>query len=608
MPATALGEAQVKYSDLMVEWLVGYGYTHCFFVAGGNSMHLLDAVRRQMTCIPVVHEVTAGIAAEYFNESGGAGLAFVLVTAGPGMTNLVTALAGAFLESRDLLVLGGQVKAVDLARGAVRQRGIQEVDGVAIAGPVTVIAERIEQPVARDVFLAWVDRGRRPRKGPVFLEVCLDAQATMVDRAARDTPVPAGVETAKLSSPGHSSDVLVAVSAVRAALDLARRPVLLIGGGVSRVVADRVLPKLRELAVPAMTTWNAADRFGADEGFYVGRPNTWGQRSANVILQQADLVIALGSRLGLQQTGFNWKGFAPLARVFQVDVDEAELTKGHPRLDRTFAADADAVLEGIAEAGLPRLGEWLEFCRDVRRLLPVVEASNVTGPGYVCPYQFVADLSARCTPDDVIVPCSSGGAFTVTMQTFRQRRGQVIITDKGLASMGYGLGGAIGGALAHPGRRTVLIDGDGGFAQNVQDLATVVVNGLQVKIFLFSNEGYSSIRMTQRNYFGGQYLGCDTSTGLGFPHWPTLFESFGIPVLELDASGVSTDGFDGLFEASGPAAFVVPVDPEQTYYPKIASRVTAAGGMESQPIHLMSPDLTPSLARRVLLHIGPLEE
>ena len=172
----------VKYSDLVAEWLEAEGYTHCFFVAGGNIMHLLDGVRRRLTCVPFVHEVAAGIAAEYFNETAGGAKAFVLVTAGPGLTNLVTALAGAFLESRELLVLGGQVKREDLASGGIRQRGIQEIDGVAIAGPVTLRSVRIERPIPRDELLGYVRAGTGRRPGPVFLELCLDAQGAHVDR------------------------------------------------------------------------------------------------------------------------------------------------------------------------------------------------------------------------------------------------------------------------------------------------------------------------------------------------------------------------------------------------------------------------------------------
>jgi acetolactate synthase-1/2/3 large subunit len=192
------------------------------------------------------------------------------------------------------------------------------------------------------------------------------------------------------------------------------------------------------------------------------------------------------------------------------------------------------------------------------------------------------------------------------MQTFQQKRGQIIVNDKGLASMGYGLSGAIGAAFAHPDQRTVLLEGDGGFAQNLQELATVAVNDLNLKMFLFVNEGYASIRMTQRNYFSGSYLGCDTSTGLGFPNWVALFEAFGIPMVEIDADGLAGPAVQEAMNRCGPVGFLVPVDPEQTYYPKISSRITASGSMESQPLHLMSPDLPPELASRVFRYLNPV--
>src|ERR1700712_1172704 len=185
----------IKYSDLLADWLVSLGYTHCFFVAGGNIMHLLESCSRRFTCVPVVHEVAAGIAAEYFNEvhlgpNGGA-KAFAMVTAGPGLTNIVTALAGAWLESRELLVIGGQVKVSDLSRSKVRQRGIQEIDGVAIAKPITERSELIETVIDQSTFAALTRSGTHGRKGPVFLELPLDIQGAQVDAETLNTPVPA---------------------------------------------------------------------------------------------------------------------------------------------------------------------------------------------------------------------------------------------------------------------------------------------------------------------------------------------------------------------------------------------------------------------------------
>jgi acetolactate synthase-1/2/3 large subunit len=592
----------MNYATVTVDWLHELGYTHCFFVAGGNIMHLLNAARHRMTCIPFVHEVAAGIAAEYHNEAGPAhGRAFVLVTAGPGVTNVLTAMAGAWLESRELLVLAGQVKRSDLALGEVRQRGIQEIDGVAMAAPVSVVSERLDEPWERARFAAAVERGRSGRKAPVFLEYPLDVQGIPIDARARtlldEAPAP-------IASPDsfvrRANDALPEVIG---RIRDAARPVVLIGGGVSRSAVNEIADAFEAADVVLMTTWNGADRIDSRSANYGGRPNTWGMRYANVLIQQADLVVALGTRLGLQQTGFNWQAFAAGAKVVQFDIDEAELRKGHPRVDLAIVGDADTALRRIVEADLGDHSPWLEYARMVRKRLPVAEPDNVTAEGYLDPYRFVEQLSDSAGSNDIIVPCSSGGAFTTMMQAFAQRQGQTVITNKGLAAMGYGLSAAIGASLAHPDRRTILVEGDGGFTQNLQELATVDVNRLNLKIFIYANEGYASIRMTQRNYFDGAYIGCDTKSGLGFPHWGELFAAYGIPVLLLDETGLETPGCDKLMALEGPAAFVVPIDPEQTYYPKITSRVTANGSMESSPLHLMTPDLPEAIAMETMRYL-----
>jgi acetolactate synthase-1/2/3 large subunit len=593
-----MSDRAVKYADLVAEWLEELGYTHCFFVAGGNIMHLLDGVRKRMTCVPFVHEVAAGIATEYFNASDGDGRAFALVTAGPGLTNVVTALGGAWLESRELLLLGGQVKSSDLARGQVRQRGIQEIDGRDIAAPLCKAAITLEEPIDRAQFAELVELSRTPRRGPVFLEFCLDVQGAPVDRdelESRPSAPPPALPCAR------EEDVV----RVRELLEQARRPLLLIGGGVSRGAALAALPLLRASAVPVMTTWNGIDRIDRADPNYFGRPNTWGQRSANIISQSADVLVALGTRLGLQQTGFNWQEFVPHGKVVQVDIDRAELAKGHPRVDVAIHADADDLLPRLLDGLVldPSVDAWRAFAREVIELLPLSEAANAHADGYLDPFDWVLELSELCTADDVVIPASSGGANSVSLQVFQQKRGQPIVTDHGLAAMGYGLSGAIGAALGHPGRRTVLIEGDGGFAQNFQELGTVAVNALPLKCFIVANEGYASIRSTQRNYFGGDYVGCDTSTGLGFPDWIKLFTAFDIPSIELRSGWSDDPGFRNLWESPGPAGFVVPVDPEQSYFPKISSRVTATGSMESNPLHRMSPELPDDLAAVVLRHL-----
>ncbi len=581
-----------KYSDLLAEWLVSLGYTHCFFVAGGNIMHLLESCSRRLTCIPVVHEVAAGIAAEYMNEVHLGPKAFALVTAGPGLTNIITAMGGAYLESRELLVIGGQVKVSDLARGEVRQRGIQEIDGVAIARAVSVRSVLMAEVVDQPAFAALTRSGEQGRKGPVFLEVPLDVQGAQVDEHALNR----GNAAAKtLFEQLSASDIESVAQRVRSA----KRPVFLLGAGIDRETARDLQDELAHASIPLMLTWNAMDRLGADHPMYFGRPNTWGMRYANILLQQADLLVALGTRLSLQQTGFNWQQFVPAGEIVQVDCDAAELTKGHPRVAVPLCGDANLMLESLLELGLGAHAEWVDFCRGVRGLLPLVEPVNQTGSGYLNPYQFADKLSPLCNKNDLVIPCSSGSAFTVMMQTFAQTHGQRIVTNKGLASMGYGLSGAIGAAFAGKGRRTILVEGDGGFTQNLQELGTVAANQLNLKIFIFDDNGYASIRMTQKNYFGGRYVGCDTETGLGIPKWELLFPAYSIPVMRIGPGFENNASFRAAFETPGAHAFLVHIDPSQTYFPKISSRVTESGSMESNPLHRMTPDLDEATAQQV---------
>lgn len=589
----------MKYSDVVFQWLKRSGYSHCYFVAGGNIMHLLNSARQTMTCVPVVHEVAAVVAAEYHNAtitSGKVakpkGRAIALVTAGPGLTNALTGLAGAWLESRELLLLGGQAKVADLASSGLRQLGIQEVNGVAMAAPVCKRSLCLREPLEQQAFLAEVSSGWQSRPGPVFLEFPLDVQALQVPDAWV-----AGIDEANSNNADDVGPVIDSdmVHSLAASIAAAERPVLLLGGGISCVTAQQLEPQLASLGLPVMTTWNGADRYGAEHSNYFGRPNTWGQRYSNLLIQQSDFLVAIGSRLGLQQTGFNWQEFVPAGKVIQVDIDRAELAKVNPKLHLGIEGNANDFIQQLLSYDLGSHPDWLAYCSDVKTRLPLSEACNITPVGYLNPFEMVIKLSKLCNASDHIVPCSSGGAFTVMMQAFELQQGQTMITDKGLASMGYGLSGAIGTSIADPDVRTVLVEGDGGFTQNLQELATVAVNNLNLKMFLFCNNGYASIRMTQKNYFDGAYMGCDVSSGLGFPDWSKLAEAYGIDCFELEENWWDAERFDQLWNHQGPALFLVPLHPEQTYSPKIASRISANGGMESNPLHRMSPDLDQEL-------------
>lgn len=592
-----------KYSDQLAEWLVEEGYTHCFFVAGGNIMHILDSLRTRMNCIPFVHEVGATIGAEYFNASrdDNHGKAFALVTAGPGITNAITGIAGAWQESRELLVIGGQVKAQDLSRGQVRQRGIQEIDGVELVSSISKVAVLIDKPVAKREFVNWIRTGSTARMGPVFLEICLDVQAA---NCVTDNVVIASTTDDEIDElPSANQEQIQNVSQL---ISKSERPVFLIGGGINRETLRKLDEKLTNLNIPIMTTWNGSDRIDNNHSLYAGRPDTWGQRSANILIQQSDLVIALGARLSIQQTGFAWEEFAPVASIVQVEIDPAELSKGHPKVDIAICADANRFTYDLLEIAEPpgdQIKDWVSFVKEVRLLISFNDIHNITGAGFVDPFEFANQLSDVAGPNDILLPCSSGGAATVSMQTFRLQGKQKLVGNKSLASMGYGLSGAIGAALANPDVTVFLNEGDGGIAQNLQEFGTLAATRANVKVFVWANHGYASIRMTQRNYFKGAWVGCDSETGLGLPEWDLLARAYGIPYMKMTVDGLNDPNLLKFLSTDGPSLIEIPIDPEQTFYPKITSSVQPDGSMKSNPLHLMSPDLPEHLSKTVFKYL-----
>ena len=577
--------------DQFLDRLVDEGYTHCFFLAGGNIMHLLNGARTRFDTRPFVHEVGACIAAEYFNMVSPDSKAFVLVTAGPGLTNLMTGLAGAWLESRELLVVGGQVKSQDLSRGQVRQNGIQEIDGVTLASSVTSLSRRIESQSDSEEF--WEAFSRLDgRKGPVFVEWCLDTQARSFDNDAALNEDVASPKPFKLPLGEDMQEV-------SHMLQGAERPLLLIGSGLNREGFRSNLRKLEELGIPMLFSWNAADYLASDHPLYFGRPNTWGQLHSNLILQQCDLLISVGARLGLQSTGFAWEGFVPIGKVVQIDVDADELRSGHPKKALTIKADAMSFLSELLALELD--GDWREwraFSARVRDLCPKPSTVSSRNSRFIQPQSLMEKFGSLIPRNSQITPSSSGGAFTVSMQCLELTSEMRLISNKGLASMGYGLSGAIGMAIANPALPTICIEGDGGFAQNIQELGTVAKNNLNLKIFVFANGGYASIRMTQRNYFDGAWVGCDSSTGLGLPELAKLADAFGLNYLKLDTKSWESQVTDA-FQDPGPLLVEVPIDPEQSYLPKIGSKVAANGGMISNPLHRMEPQLDAEIRKVV---------
>ena len=593
----------MKYSDYFIESLVKAGYTHCFFVGGGNVMHLLESARTRMECIAVVHEVSAGIAAEYFNVANRENnkRAFALVTAGPGITNLVSAIAGSWLESRELLIVGGQARTEFMTNSAVRQIGHQQINGKGIVDPISKYSETFLKPISENEISSLCNLSKSGRKGPVFLEICLDVTAMEV--SLDDLNAESTVSDA-LTAPAIEEFTREQISSIKNLLTEAERPLFLIGGGLEFSFFKEKLEHLRELGIPIATTWNAADYLDSGDLLFAGRPNTYGMRWANSVIQQSDLVISIGARLGLQQTGFNWESFVPIGKIIRIDIDQHELEVSHPNSELSINIEAKAGLESILKLteefrNKNKFATWLEFINFVRGELPTVEKATYQFSEYVNPFELVDELGGLLSKQDSVIPCSSGGSYTSMMQAFSQKQGQLMTNNKGLASMGYGLAGAIGTAVANGSGRTILVEGDGGFAQNLQELGTVKNRNLNLKMFIFSNLGYASIRVSQKAYFNGAYIGCDEATGVGLPDWIQLFKAFNIPAVEITSNLLGNVEALDLLKQKGPAAFIVKIHPDQSYLPKVTSKIFSDGKMRSNPIHLMDPPLSTEISESV---------
>jgi acetolactate synthase-1/2/3 large subunit len=606
----------MNVSEMMAQELKSLGYSHCFYLAGGNIMHLIAAFSQHFVMIPVIHEVTATIAVDNFNELASRShlenprKAFALVTVGPGLTQAVTGIVGSYIDGRQLLVIGGQVKSVDLKKTIERQRGMQEVDGVTLIKPYTKLARRIDGPISREEFRLLASESWKNRKGPIFIEVCLDIQGgKFLDENLFST------ESKVLNNNQENQKFVelqnrLNLNELQKCIVNSKRPMLLIGGGVSLSERD-LRPLLEKWGMPVATTWNASDRIAANSKFYGGRPNWWGQRWANFLIQQCDLLIVVGSSLGYHQTGFNIHEFAPHAKIVHVDIDTHTLSRLGSRNPLTIQSDANEfLLEGFTSCFNDpknlnaRWSNWLMYVQFLREKLPLIESSTELNHNiFLNPYEFIHDLNTNYECDLNIVPCSSGGACTSSMQVIEQRSGDLLVLSKGLGSMGYGIPAAIGAAFSND-RMTLCIEGDGGVLQNIQDLGTIVNNNLPIKLFVLSNEGYASIRGTQEKYFKNKVFGCDSRSGVGLPKLESIAEGFGMEYQKISKIEYVTGEWKEKLRERKPTLFEVFVSPHQVFYPRIESSIQDTGEMVSNPIHKMFPELDFSLEESVSKYIA----
>lgn len=586
--------ALIKVSDYLAKRVADLGVRHVFMISGGGAMHLNDSFgkidRLQYICNH--HEQASAIAVEGYariNENIGV----AIVTSGPGGTNTLTGVLGAWLDSIPALFLSGQIKyttTVESTGLPLRQLGDQEANIIEIVKSITKYAVMVRDPrTIRYHFDRAVYLARHARPGPVWLDIPLDVQA-------------AQIKEEELTAYSEAEDAVSAdpiaireqVKLVLAKIRDAERPVFLAGNGIRLSGSMDLFYKAVDLlGIPVQTAMGANDLIWSDHPLFFGRPSVTGDRSSNFIIQNCDLLLTVGARMGVRTVSYSFKAFAREAYRISVDVDAAELRK--PTVSPNMPIQCDARLflsELVAELqpeGIPAKSAWLEWCRERRKRYPSVIPEYRSQKQYVNSYYFVERLSALSAPDDIFV-LANGAANTCTFQAVQLKRGQRLFTNSGCASMGYDLPAAIGACFAG-GRRVLCIAGDGSIQMNLQELQTIVHHQLPIKIFILNNNGYLAIRGTQDAYFPGRYVAADPSSGVSLPDMQKIAAAYGIPHVKVAHHNDLDAALEETLAADGPYVCELLMAPDQTLYPKLASEVKPDGTLVSKPLEDMFPFL-----------------
>jgi acetolactate synthase I/II/III large subunit len=586
----------VRLADYLMARVAGLGVKHVFTLPGGGAMHLDDALgtNPDLEFVCNLHEQACAIAAEAYARVTNV-LGVALVTSGPGGTNALTGVAGAWLESTPCLIISGQVKRADLMGDCgVRQLGSQEINIVSLAGPITKYAVTVTDPASiRYHFEKAVYLAGSGRPGPVWLDIPLDVQAAEVEPAT----LRGFEQPARLDEPGQEP-LGGQVAQTIELLNAAQRPVLLVGNGVRLAGAQNALLQAVDLLdIPVLTTWMGADLLWEDHPLFFGKPGSVASRGANFTLQNADLLLSVGARLDFAVTGYAQEECARAARKVVVDVDAAEIGKLRMHVDVPVCADGLAFLSALLQRGgdlrpVDR-SDWVGRCRTWKENYPIVQPEYWEQPDKVNTFVFSSVLAEELAADDLIVPGSSGVAIDTFWLAFRIKRGQRLFSTGGLGAMGFGIPAALGACLASGRKRTVSVDGDGGFQLNIQELATVARLGLPITYFVLNNDGYASIRSMQRNHFEGRLMGCDASSGLGLPVLTDVGSAYGLAVSRISDHAHLRSGIRAALDTPGPALCEIVAAPDQAIGPRVSSTVTADGAVVSRPLE----DLWPLLPR-----------
>ena len=583
----------MRVSDYIARHLADYGVRVAYMLSGGGMMHLIDAVGREdrIKYYCNHHEQASAMAAEgYARQTGKLGVCYA--TSGPGGTNLVTGITGAWLDSSPILFLTGQSKLACTIRGSgipeLRQFGTFEVNIVSIVESITKYSVFLDDPklvryhLEKAIYLAT-----HGRPGPVLMDVPLDIQGAKINVDELVGFSPDEKDTSELDG--------ALLDNIRSKIWQAKRPIILAGHGINCAGAGEQFRKfVAALGIPVITTQLAKDLLAYDSPSFVGHPGVKGDRAGNFAVQNADVILSVGCSLHEQTTGYESDGFAPNAYKIQIEIDDAVLKRENVDVAMKVKCSVETFLgkatEGLRIEKTQAHQSWEERCLHWKGKYAVSREPHLLDEGPVNFYEF-ADCLSEVTGEHASIVTDAGSAFYVMGQAFKLKKGQRYIVSGALGSMGYALPASIGVCADDVNRTVVCVTGDGSLQVNIHELQVIRHYNLNLKLFVINNDGYASIRKTQQSFFNGNFVGSTKSTGVSLPALDKVAESYGLPYVECQGRASMKEVLAKVLATEGPVICCIQAQPDQKIIPSVSSKVLPNGSMKSMPLHHMYPFL-----------------